>query len=54
MHSSLFASLIDPAILLFFFGIFVGAIRSNLEIPAAAAKFCSLYLLLVVGFKGGV
>ena len=53
MNSSLFASLIDPAILLFFFGIVVGALRSNLEIPAAAAKFCSLYLLLVVGFKGG-
>ena len=53
MNSSLFASLIDPAILLFFFGIIVGALRSNLEIPAAAAKFCSLYLLLVVGFKGG-
>ncbi|MBU3670950.1 MAG: sodium-dependent bicarbonate transport family permease [Sinobacteraceae bacterium] len=53
MNSSLFASLIDPEILLFFFGILVGALRSNLEVPAAAAKFCSLYLLLVVGFKGG-
>lgn len=53
MTSSLFASLIDPAILLFFFGIIAGLIRSNLEIPAAAAKFCSLYLLLIVGFKGG-
>lgn len=53
MNASLFASLVDPAILLFFFGILVGAIRSNLEIPAAIAKFCSLYLLLVVGFKGG-
>lgn len=53
MNASLFASLVDPAILLFFFGILVGTIRSNLEIPAAAAKFCSLYLLLVVGFKGG-
>lgn len=53
MDTSLFASLIDPAILLFFFGIIAGALRSNLEIPAAAAKFCSLYLLLVVGFKGG-
>ena len=53
MNTSLFASLIDPAILLFFFGILAGALRSNLEIPAAAAKFCSLYLLLVVGFKGG-
>lgn len=53
MNASLFASLIDPAILLFFFGILAGSVRSNLEIPAAAAKFCSLYLLLIVGFKGG-
>jgi hypothetical protein len=53
MNASLFTSLIDPAILLFFFGILVGALRSNLEIPPAVAKFCSLYLLLVVGFKGG-
>ena len=53
MNASLFTSLIDPAVLLFFFGIVVGALRSNLEIPAAVAKFCSLYLLLVVGFKGG-
>lgn len=43
----------DPAILLFFFGILAGLIRSNLEIPAAIAKFLSLYLLLVIGFKGG-
>lgn len=54
MDFSLFSSLIDPAILLFFFGLFAGAIRSNLEIPSALAKFFSLYLLLVVGFKGGV
>ena len=54
MDASLFVTLIDPAILLFFFGILAGAVRSNLEIPAAAAKFCSLYLLLVIGFKGGV
>lgn len=54
MDASLLSSLIDPAILLFFFGLFAGSVRSNLEIPAAFAKFCSLYLLLVVGFKGGV
>lgn len=54
MDASLLSSLIDPAILLFFFGLFAGSIRSNLEIPAAIAKFCSLYLLMVVGFKGGV
>lgn len=54
MDASLFVTLIDPAILLFFFGILAGTLRSNLEIPPAIAKFCSLYLLLVIGFKGGL
>ncbi|MEY4357297.1 MAG: hypothetical protein RL469_623 [Pseudomonadota bacterium] len=54
MNMNLFSSLANPAILLFFFGIFAGSIRSNLKIPETIAKFCSLYLLLVVGFKGGV
>lgn len=54
MDASLFVTLIDPAILMFFFGILAGTIRSNLEIPAAIAKFCSLYLLMVIGFKGGL
>lgn len=44
----------DPAILFFFFGLAAGALRSNLEVPPAIAKFLSLYLLLVIGFKGGV
>lgn len=54
MNTTLFSSLANPAILLFFFGIFAGLIRSNLKIPETIAKLCSLYLLLVVGFKGGV
>ena len=54
MDAKLLSSLMDPAILFFFFGLFAGTIRSNLEIPPAIAKFLSLYLLLVIGFKGGV
>lgn len=54
MDSSLLANFIDPAILFFFFGVFAASIRSNLEIPAAIAKFLSLYLLVAIGFKGGV
>lgn len=46
-------NLIDPAILYFFLGVFIGAIKSNLEIPAPVAKFLSLYLLVAIGFKGG-
>ncbi|MCX9155806.1 sodium-dependent bicarbonate transport family permease [Niveibacterium sp. 24ML] len=46
-------NLLDPAILFFVFGIIAGALRSNLEIPPAIAKFLSLYLLMSVGLKGG-
>ena len=46
-------SLFDPAILFFVFGVFAGALRSNLEIPPAIAKFLSLYLLMALGLKGG-
>jgi len=47
------SNLVDPAILFFFLGLFVGAVRSNLEIPPQVAKFLSLYLLMALGFKGG-
>jgi uncharacterized protein len=47
-------TLLDPAILFFCFGIAAGALRSNLEIPPALAKGLSLFLLMSVGFKGGV
>ena len=46
-------NLLDPAILFFVFGVLAGALRSNLEIPAAIAKFLSLYLLMALGLKGG-
>lgn len=54
MDTSLFRALIDPAVLFFFFGLFAGIIRSNLAIPEQIAKFLSLYLLVAVGYKGGV
>ena len=54
MDTSLLANFIDPAILFFFFGVFAAGIRSNLEIPGSIAKFFSLYLLVAIGFKGGV
>jgi len=46
-------SLTDPAILFFFLGVFIGFVRSNLQIPEQVAKFLSLYLLMALGFKGG-
>jgi uncharacterized protein len=46
-------NLLDPAILFFVFGVVAGLLRSDLEIPAATAKFLSLYLLMALGLKGG-
>ena len=46
-------NLLDPAILFFVFGVFAGALKSNLEIPPAISKFLSLYLLMALGLKGG-
>ena len=46
-------NLLDPAILFFVFGVLAGALRSDLEIPPAIAKFLSLYLLMALGLKGG-
>jgi hypothetical protein len=53
MNSEVLESLTDPAVLFFLLGLFVGVVRSNLEIPPQIAKFLSLYLLMAIGFKGG-
>jgi hypothetical protein len=47
------AALLDPAILFFAFGLFAGAMKSNLSIPEPIVKFLSLYLLMALGLKGG-
>ena len=46
-------NLLDPAILFFIFGVFAGAVKSNLEIPQPISRFLSLYLLMALGLKGG-
>ena len=53
MDVDVLKNLTDPAVMFFFLGVFVGLIRSNLEIPKQVAKFLSLYLLMALGFKGG-
>lgn len=53
MNGDILATLVDPAVLFFVVGLFIGAIGSNLEIPPPIAKFLSLYLLMAIGFKGG-
>lgn len=51
--NALAGNLLVPTILFFILGLVAASIRSDLSIPAGAAKFMSLYLLLAIGFKGG-
>ncbi len=47
------ANLLSPVILCFVLGLIAGAVKSDLEVPAAIAKGLSLYLMLAIGLKGG-
>lgn len=48
------ALLTSPAILFFFMGAIAAFARSDLAIPEPISKAISLYLMLCIGFKGGV
>jgi uncharacterized protein len=48
------SNLLNPPVLFFFLGAFACFVRSDLEIPQPLPKFFSLYLLVSIGFKGGV
>ncbi|WP_414562516.1 MULTISPECIES: sodium-dependent bicarbonate transport family permease [unclassified Anabaena] len=47
-------NILNPPILFFFLGMIAVFVKSDLEIPAPIPKLFSLYLLLAIGFKGGV
>ncbi|MEY3463830.1 MAG: hypothetical protein RLZZ468_1608 [Cyanobacteriota bacterium] len=47
-------NLLSPPVLFFFLGVLAVLVRSDLEVPAPLPKLFSLYLLLAIGFKGGV
>ena len=45
----------NPAIMFFVLGLFaVLFLKSNLEIPESVVKFITIYLMIAIGFKGGV
>lgn len=55
MSESLFlVNLTSPPLLFFMLGAAAALLRSDLEIPEQVAKLLSLYLLMAIGFKGGV
>ncbi|MEN9598837.1 MAG: hypothetical protein RL596_1148 [Bacteroidota bacterium] len=49
----LISNLTNPVLLFFILGVLATIVKSDLEIPAASAKFISLYLLFSIGFRGG-
>jgi hypothetical protein len=52
--SVVLSNFLNPPILFFFLGILAVFLRSDLEIPQPLPKFLALYLLLAIGFKGGL
>jgi hypothetical protein len=52
--SLIVSNILNPPILFFFLGMTAVFVKSDLEIPPPVPKLLSLYLLLAIGFKGGV
>lgn len=52
--STSFANLLNPPILFFILGAIASLLRVDLSIPHPVLKFISMYLLLSIGFMGGV
>ena len=50
----LLSNLFQPAVLFFALGIAAALARSDLELPQPAPKLLSLYLLMAIGFRGGM
>jgi len=47
-------NILSPPILFFLLGIFASRVKSDLEVPHQIGKALSYYLMVVIGFKGGV
>ncbi|MFT4636170.1 MAG: hypothetical protein ACI854_002666 [Arenicella sp.] len=45
---------IDPVIWFFLFGLFAGAMKSELRLPSQIYDFVSMLLLITIGLKGGI
>lgn len=47
-------NILSPAILFFVLGIFSGFLKSDLKVPNSISTYLSIYLMMAIGFKGGV
>lgn len=54
MIDMLLTNLATAPILFFALGVLAGLIRSDLSVPESISRYLSLYLMIAIGFKGGV
>lgn len=47
-------NLFSPSILFFALGIIAGFLKSDLDVPDQISRYLSIYLMMSIGFKGGV
>lgn len=47
-------NLVSPPILFFILGIVAGFLKSDLDVPEQISRYLSIYLMMAIGFKGGV
>lgn len=47
-------NLLSPAILFFALGVLAGCVKSDLSVPESISRYLSIYLMMAIGFKGGV
>ncbi len=52
--NQLLSNFLAPPVPFFFLGLIAVLLKSDIEIPQQISKFISLYLLMAIGFKGGV
>ena len=54
MTDLLFQNIFSPAILFFALGSIAGILKSDLNVPEALGRYLGIYLMMSIGFKGGV
>ena len=54
METSVFGNLLSPPVMFFFLGMVATWLKSDLRLPTSISKFLSVYLLMAIGFHGGM
>ena len=47
-------NLLTPAVLFFALGVAAGIVKSDLDVPESISRYLAIYLMMAIGFKGGV